>query len=201
MSIGDNIRTVRKLQGLTQKELARRLGISPVGVAQWENGLRNPKHETIKRIASALGVSVTVLYGLPAKETADQQEALEKFLDESVDNQGNIDPNRFADAKYGDLGKLANMTDELYLSSLKGWTDFDLLNVIAGSFNALNRVGKIEAVKRIADLETNPRYYKIPPYDSENSQDAAEDICLECDERWSVAPDSSGDLALIILPV
>ena len=45
MSIGDNIRTVRKLQGLTQKELARRLGISPVGVAQWENGLRNPKHE------------------------------------------------------------------------------------------------------------------------------------------------------------
>lgn len=79
MSIGDNIRTVRKLQGLTQKELARRLGISPVGVAQWENGLRNPKHETIKRIASALGVSVTVLYGLPAKETADQQEALEKF--------------------------------------------------------------------------------------------------------------------------
>ena len=109
MSIGDNIRTVRKLQGLTQKELARRLGISPVGVAQWENGLRNPKHETIKRIASALGVSVTVLYGLPAKETADQQEALEKFLDESVDNQGNIDPNRFADAKYGDLGKLANM--------------------------------------------------------------------------------------------
>ena len=163
MSIGDNIRTVRKLQGLTQKELARRLGISPVGVAQWENGLRNPKHETIKRIASALGVSVTVLYGLPAKETADQQEALEKFLDESVDNQGNIDPNRFADAKYGDLGKLANMTDELYLSSLKGWTDFDLLNV------------KIEAVKRIADLETNPRYYKIPPYDSENSQDAAGD--------------------------
>ena len=161
MSIGDNIRTVRKLQGLTQKELARRLGISPVGVAQWENGLRNPKHETIKRIASALGVSVTVLYGLPAKETADQQEALEKFLDESVDNQGNIDPNRFADAKY--------------LSSLKGWTDFDLLNVIAGSFNALNRVGKIEAVKRIADLETNPRYYKIPPYDSENSQDAAGD--------------------------
>ena len=133
MSIGDNIRTVRKLQGLTQKELARRLGISPVGVAQWENGLRNPKHETIKRIASAL------------------------------------------DAKYGDLGKLANMTDELYLSSLKGWTDFDLLNVIAGSFNALNRVGKIEAVKRIADLETNPRYYKIPPYDSENSQDAAGD--------------------------
>ena len=168
MSIGDNIRTVRKLQGLTQKELARRLGISPVGVAQWENGLRNPKHETIKRIASALGVSVTVLYGLPAKETADQQEALEKFLDESVDNQGNIDPNRFADAKYGDLGKLANMTDELYLSSLKGWTDFDLLNVIAGSFNALNRVGKIEAVKRIADLETKYRHMirktrRMPP--------------------------------------
>ena len=68
MSIGDNIRTVRKLQGLTQKELARRLGISPVGVAQWENGLRNPKHETIKRIASALGVSVTVLYGLPERK-------------------------------------------------------------------------------------------------------------------------------------
>ena len=80
MNFSDKIKYQREQNHLTQKELARRLGISPVGVAQWENGLRNPKHETIKRIASALGVSVTVLYGLPAKETADQQEALEKFF-------------------------------------------------------------------------------------------------------------------------
>ena len=182
MAIGDNIRSARKLKGLTQKELAQRLGISPVGIAQWENGIRNPKHESVKRIADALGVSVTVIYGLPAKETAEQQRALERFLDESVDSQGNIDPDRFADAKYNDLGKLSKLTDELYLTSLKGWGDIDLLNVIVGSFNVLNRVGKIEAVKRMADLETNPRYSTVVEYHQEQLEESPQDAAGDAPE-------------------
>lgn len=57
MTLGESIRRVRKKAGLTQAELANRLGISAAGIAQWENNIRNPKLETIKRIASALGVS------------------------------------------------------------------------------------------------------------------------------------------------
>lgn len=56
MAIGEQIKAARKKVGITQAELANRLGISYVGVSQWENGLRKPKYETKKRIANALGL-------------------------------------------------------------------------------------------------------------------------------------------------
>ena len=56
MTTGQRIRTARKQIGLTQKELAQRLGLSFQSVAQWENDLRNPKPETLQKIADALGV-------------------------------------------------------------------------------------------------------------------------------------------------
>ena len=43
---------------MTQAELAKRLGISYVGVSQWERGIRNPKYSTLKKIADILGVWV-----------------------------------------------------------------------------------------------------------------------------------------------
>lgn len=54
--IGKSIKAARKAAGLTQKELAQKLGISFQSVAQWENDLRRPKFETIQKIADALGV-------------------------------------------------------------------------------------------------------------------------------------------------
>ena len=61
MAVGDNIRAERKKAGLTQRELGERLGISPVGIAQWENGLRTPKIETLQKISDALNVPISKL--------------------------------------------------------------------------------------------------------------------------------------------
>ena len=58
MTTGDRIKEARKQAGLSQKELADKLGISFQTLAQWETGKRNPKYDTLKRIADALGVSV-----------------------------------------------------------------------------------------------------------------------------------------------
>lgn len=69
MTVGQRIRAARKRAGLTQKELGEKLGLSFQGVAQWENNLRNPKHETIQRIAKALGVSVDYLIGINSTQT------------------------------------------------------------------------------------------------------------------------------------
>ncbi len=55
---GDRIRRARMEGGLSQKELAERLGVSSPTVGQWESGRRNPKDETLQRIAAALGVDV-----------------------------------------------------------------------------------------------------------------------------------------------
>lgn len=56
MTIGQLIKAARKKAGMTQLELAQRLQIPFQSVSQWERGLRNPKPETIEKIASAIGV-------------------------------------------------------------------------------------------------------------------------------------------------
>lgn len=61
MTVGERIKEARKTAGLTQKELGERLGVSFQAVAQWENNLRNPKIDTLQKIASALNVSVDSL--------------------------------------------------------------------------------------------------------------------------------------------
>lgn len=57
MTTGERIRIARKNAGLTQKQLGEKLNLSYQTIAQWENGLRNPKYETIIRIAEALNLS------------------------------------------------------------------------------------------------------------------------------------------------
>ena len=57
MTTGERIKTFRKHKGLTQKELAERMGVAPQTLAQWENNLRNPKYETLNRIAKELEIS------------------------------------------------------------------------------------------------------------------------------------------------
>ena len=62
MTIGDRIRSARKEKGLTQSELAEKLGISYMVISQYERGIRNPKLDTVRRIADALGVDMQSLY-------------------------------------------------------------------------------------------------------------------------------------------
>lgn len=68
MTTGELIREARKKKGLTQRELGELLGMSDVGVAQWEKGLRNPRLETRQRIAKALDIDVTALMRDSEKE-------------------------------------------------------------------------------------------------------------------------------------
>ena len=59
MTTGQRIKAARKAVGMTQKELGDKLGLSFQSIAQWENDLRNPKMETLERIADALDVPLS----------------------------------------------------------------------------------------------------------------------------------------------
>lgn len=61
MTTGERIKAARINAGLTQRELAERLNVSFVNISQWENGVRNPKIETLQKIADALNVPLGVL--------------------------------------------------------------------------------------------------------------------------------------------
>lgn len=52
-----SIKSARMNKGLTQAELAKKLGMSPSYIGQYESGNRSPKPETLMKIAEALGVS------------------------------------------------------------------------------------------------------------------------------------------------
>lgn len=63
MSVGDNIRRIRKEKGWTQAELAKVLNVSQQMIGQFENNKNPPKLETVEKIASALGVTPFDLMG------------------------------------------------------------------------------------------------------------------------------------------
>jgi DNA-binding transcriptional regulator YiaG len=57
--IAVSIQKQRCAQGLTQKELADRLGVSQAMISQWENGEENFTAATLVRISTALGLPLS----------------------------------------------------------------------------------------------------------------------------------------------
>ncbi len=73
--IGLRIAAMRKRAGMSQRELARRLGVSASAVGMYEQGRREPSAEKLVRLAQLLDVSVDyLLTGTPATG-ADRQAA------------------------------------------------------------------------------------------------------------------------------
>lgn len=61
MTTGECIKKRRTECGLSQKELGHLIGVSQQMVAQYENNLRNPKIETLEKIANALNCTIADL--------------------------------------------------------------------------------------------------------------------------------------------
>lgn len=61
MTIGDNIRNIRKSRNLTQQELSEELKISRNYLSELENNKRNPSAETLRNLADKLNVSLVSL--------------------------------------------------------------------------------------------------------------------------------------------
>ena len=59
----NKIKELRQSKGLTQAELATKLGVTRQAVSLYEKGQRKPKIETLKKLAEYFGVSVTYIKG------------------------------------------------------------------------------------------------------------------------------------------
>jgi transcriptional regulator with XRE-family HTH domain len=55
------IRQLRQAAGLTQAELAHRVGVQTSQVSRWERGTAEPSARHARRLARALGVAVEAL--------------------------------------------------------------------------------------------------------------------------------------------
>lgn len=79
LAIGENIRSFRKKNDLTQEELADRLGVTYQSISRWENGATYPDLELIPAIAEVLAVTVDELLGMPQIE---KEKRAEETFDE-----------------------------------------------------------------------------------------------------------------------
>ena len=78
MEIGKKIKQLRCKVGLTQEQLATRLGISAQSVSKWENSITMPDITLLPSLTSELGVTMDELFDL----TVDQRlHRIEKRLD------------------------------------------------------------------------------------------------------------------------
>ena len=59
-----NIRPLREQHGMTQEELANRLGVKYPAVSKWERGMAYPSMNTVIKMAELFQVSMDVVLGL-----------------------------------------------------------------------------------------------------------------------------------------
>ena len=57
MSLGESIKSARKAKGLTQRELAKTLGVSFNSISDWENGKHMPDVDTLQALCKVLNIS------------------------------------------------------------------------------------------------------------------------------------------------
>ncbi len=79
LSMGETIRKLRKEIGMTQEQLAEKLGVSYQSVSRWELGATYPDMELLPALTSLFGVSADVLLRIPQ---AHREKEAEKALTE-----------------------------------------------------------------------------------------------------------------------
>ena len=84
MTTGELIKKARVHAGLTQKELSDRIGVSYQMIQAWENNRRNPKIESLQKIAEALNIDVSEFL-------TDNTATVQKFKDFSIDADGDFE--------------------------------------------------------------------------------------------------------------
>ncbi|MGF7145179.1 orotate phosphoribosyltransferase [Anaerotaenia torta] len=82
VSIGDKIKILRKLKGITQEELSDILHISYQAISKWENGAAQPDISTIPVIANYFGVTIDELFGYKMNALTNK----ERFIQFIVNN-------------------------------------------------------------------------------------------------------------------
>lgn len=143
MTIGEKIRKIRKENGLTQKQLGEKLGVSYQMIAQYENGKRNPKIDTIEKIADALEVSKNSFY-----DNFTQLEKGEMVKSDLIDiiKKLNLEVERITD-KDGNIEKALT-------KSVEKKREYICL------YDQLNSNGQDKAIEQVELLTKIPEYRK-----------------------------------------
>ncbi len=164
MTVAENIKRIRKEKGLTQKQLGERCGMSESTLRQYEIGYRNPKLETIQKIAAALHVSPS--------ELDERIDALRKSHRLIGSMYSEMEKKRLKDGKNFEhtleiYNKLIKAQMEISDKLAKDLTAEELEKILVTKeqellslYLQLNEAGKQKAIEDVENLTYNPKYKK-----------------------------------------
>ena len=87
MTLGQKLKELRSLKGLTQKELAYKLGVSPSAVGMYEQGRREPENALLSELCRILDTTTDYLIGF-TKTPQDVGEVIEDFTGMLMSQEG-----------------------------------------------------------------------------------------------------------------
>lgn len=80
ITIGENIKKLRKTRGVTQEALAEYLNMTPQAISRWESGAGFPGIEYLPDLAGFFGVSVDELLGVKLSEREAKREEIYRTI-------------------------------------------------------------------------------------------------------------------------
>ena len=135
MSIGMNIKNLRKEKNMTLQQIADIMGCSPQLISQYESGKRIPKLPTIRKIAAALGVYIS-----------DLVDDWSKFSQEEINE----------DWENGSTGSIPHKK----AIELGGYQVNDSEKPLLDNYRQLNQAGQDKAIEHVELLTKIPEYRK-----------------------------------------
>lgn len=160
MTIGERLRTLRKAAGLTQKELGQKLGVSASMIGQYETNLRNPKFETLQKIAAVLNVNITEIVDL--SEISPSLNAIIPLANDisgilkKPSTDGKI---RLSESERSQIQELAKLIGNIQSEVLNSnFLSEKLREEYISLFDELNLYGKVLAIQAVGSLSNNPDY-------------------------------------------
>ena len=140
MTLAENIRRIREEKKMTQKSVASLMGISQQAYGQYESGSREPKPETLGRIAAALGTTLAEITR-GTNSVPDDDGAMKNYVQSFVLGQGTQLMTQW-DAFFKILNEIPHASEL--------WCAFD----------KLNEIGQRIAVERVDELTQIPAYQR-----------------------------------------
>ena len=174
------IRDARKRKGITQDELAKKLGINRATLSRYETGAIDPPMSQVEKILDVLELS-------PANFiSSEEKEEIEEVADAM--REWEADPNKIEEYKrvaaLDALGRRAitasiearEKADQATIEAFKDVSDRNIRTWSIELLDHMNRSGRIEALQILEVLSENPRYRLPFDGDEENASSVAEDI-------------------------
>lgn len=116
MELGQKIKQLRFKAGLTQDQLAQRLGVTPQSVSKWENAASMPDITLLPALAGEFGVSIDDLFDLSAEQKLQR-------IENRMDTESELPGDLFLDYEeylkeqlnaYPDRGRILSLLGSLY---------------------------------------------------------------------------------------